>query len=324
MSYKQVFLILLLLLVLTNIIQVSSNTTKPGVTIVVTISSLLPDIKQIICSSDTLEAIVPPGVDPHDYELKPSDIELLRKANVIISTAHTPFENKIRVLVEKGELSAVLIEIPYINGVHILENPVTHKPNYHMVIYDPWNYKLFIQEVEKILASLNPACSAEYHDKLRQVLGQVDNIIANAPRLNIKGLAVSPLAQYAVSWMGINIEYLIIREHGAPVDPQDLVNIEERARSGDIGIVILVEGISEAANNKALEIAKNNGIPYIIIPSPIKQESIPDKLSQIISEISSLEITHTDYQKNNYLLYASIALLLVLVVVVVFVLLKKQ
>ena len=318
--------VLILILVLTTTKPVVAESREQGLIIVVTTSSLIPDIKQITCSSDTVEAIVPPGVDPHDYELKPSDIELLRKADVIISTAHTPFENKIRVLVEKGELDAVLVEIPYIDGIRILENPVTHKPNYHMVIYDPWNYKLFIREVERILASLNPSCSTEYRDKLGQVLEHVDNLIANAPRLNVKGLAVSPLAQYAVSWMGISVEYLIIREHGVPVDPQDLINIEEKARSGEIGIVVLVEGVSEAANSKALEIAKDNNIPYIIVPSPIKQESIPDKLSQIVDEITNLGMVENTggSRGDNYLLYISALVLVLLAMVVALVVMKKH
>ncbi|MET1100861.1 MAG: zinc ABC transporter substrate-binding protein, partial [Pyrodictiaceae archaeon] len=114
-----------------------------GLLIVTTFPNLVWDIKQLVCKDDRVKSIVPLGVDPHEYQLTPSDIQLLAKADIIVSTAHTPFEEDIRSLTLEGKLYATLIEIPRIPGIRILRNPVTGQPNYHMLIYDPENYKIF-------------------------------------------------------------------------------------------------------------------------------------------------------------------------------------
>ncbi|HIP25359.1 MAG TPA: ABC transporter substrate-binding protein, partial [Archaeoglobus profundus] len=96
-----------------------------GLTIIVTFPNLEEDIK-LVAPKDVIKSIVPVGVDPHTYQLTPDDIESLKRADVIISTAHTHFEMKIKKMVENGEIKAKLVEIPEIPGIKILKNPVTH------------------------------------------------------------------------------------------------------------------------------------------------------------------------------------------------------
>ena len=96
-----------------------------GLLIVVSFPNLAYDVELLACEDDTVISLAPPGMDPHDYQLTPSDVELLRRADLVISTAHAPFEVDIRRLVEEGRLSTVLVELPHVPGVRLLVNPIT-------------------------------------------------------------------------------------------------------------------------------------------------------------------------------------------------------
>ena len=74
-------------------------------------------------------------------------VEKLKEADIIVSTGHAPFEERISDLKRQGELKGVLIVITELKGIRILLNPSIDKPNLHMPIYDPKNYMAFLNEV---------------------------------------------------------------------------------------------------------------------------------------------------------------------------------
>ena len=116
---------LTLLAVVPNVIKSSER----GLYIVVTFPNLKYDVELITCKDDTVVWIAPPGVDPHSYQLTPKNVIDLKKADVIISSAHVPFELEIRDLVQRGEIKGILIEIPRIPDIKILKNPATGEFN---------------------------------------------------------------------------------------------------------------------------------------------------------------------------------------------------
>ncbi len=256
-----------------------------GINVVVTFPSLAEDVKLIACSQDRVLSLVPSGVDPHSYELRPEDVSTLKRADLIISTAHTPFEASIRKLNLEGEL----LEIPSL--VMIRKNTMTGKPNYHMPIYDPQNYVLFMESVKSVMSRLNPECRDEYEARYREVKSRVESLVNRARSLNLSmnALATTPLVQYAVEWTGIKVKYLILKEAGVPATPQDLMRIRRAAQKGEIQVVVLMEGEPKQIEEKALEIAKEYGLPYFKVPSPLKERPIPDKLEEILNRIQSME-----------------------------------
>ena len=143
----------------------------------------------IACDSDEVDSLVPPGVDPHDYELRPPDVRKLASADVIVSTAHAPFEKVIREEVLRGEVRALLVEIPRIEGVELRENPVTRQPNYHMPIYDPQNYLAFMRCMRDLLSELNPDCASTYERRYEDVEARVLSLVEGTPKVNVTAIA---------------------------------------------------------------------------------------------------------------------------------------
>ncbi len=277
----------LLLLALTLTLAVQSAEGSPGLNVVVTFSNLKYDVDLLACPSDRVVSLVPPGVDPHDYELRPDDIDVLKGADIIISTAHAPFERLIRDKVASGEIKAELVEIPKL-GLKILTNPATKQPNYHMPIYDPDNYLTFMERLSEIMAGENPECASQYRKRYEQVRERILKIKREAPRLNLSAVATSPAAQYAVEWAGVRVRYLLLKERGVPATPPELAEIRRRALSGEIGVMVLVGKAQTPLNRKAVEMAEEMGIPWISVPSPLEPRSIPEKLEDVVRALSNV------------------------------------
>jgi len=287
--------VLLLLAVSLQMMKTSSSAQAPapknvttstrGLTIIVTFSNLVYDVKPILCSSDSVEAIVPPGVDPHSYQLTPSDLEKIRKADLVISTGHAPFEVKLRSLVPRDKL----VEIPRIEGIKLLSNPDTGQPNYHMPIYEPHNYITFIDYVAHRLAELRPSCANHYLSAAKDIENRVEELIEKAPKLNLSAVGSTPPVQYPVEWLGIHVKLLLSPEEGVPPTPEIL----ERARSllsrGSIAVVMVRGNEPATLLDARLEsMARQLGAPVLRVPAPFLPGSIPSKLQLVVKEVSRL------------------------------------
>ncbi len=278
-----------MLLLLTLIISATGVYAEhEGLLIVVSFPSIADDIKQLVCRGDEVVSLAPPGVDPHEYQLTPQDVEMLKHANVIISTGHTPFEARIRQLVEGGEIGAKLIEIPHIPGIKILRNPVTGTPNYHMPIYDPHNYARFIEYLAQVLSSLRPECAAHYHNHAKAIVHKVQQLIERAPKLNVTAVAANPMLQYAVNWLGIDVRYLIVREHGAQAIPGDVESAENAL--GSIAHIAIIMVPKDPASKLLESIAKGHGVPIIRVEAPYTPSSILSKILSIYNQVSNLTL----------------------------------
>ena len=295
-------LILLLFIALALIPQASGG--ENGLLIVVSFPNLVYDVKLIACESDVVVSIAPVGVDPHNYQLTPENIELLKKADIIISTGHTPFEKSIEEMASKGEFKAKLIVIPRIPGIRIEENPVLGTPNYHAPIYDPYNYEVFLKYIARVLAESNPSCRNTYMEKLSQTLQRLREIIDNTPKLNTTAVADTPLTQYAVSWLNIDIKYLMIKEHGVPATPQDIEEIKQLLSSNKNVIAIITTPIKTPASQQLEQIAVENNVRRLYVPSFLLPQPVLSKLENISLQAKELAKQHIQQVGSNETRYS--------------------
>ncbi|MEB3757487.1 MAG: zinc ABC transporter substrate-binding protein [Desulfurococcales archaeon] len=267
-----------------------SNTAKTGrnTLIVVTFPSLVSDVKQLTCSSETVKSIVPPGVDPHNYQLTPRDAELVKEASLIVSTGHTPFESKIRDIVNRNETRAVLIEIPEIPGIKIMNNPVTGKPNYHMPIMDPHNYLVFIKYLATQLNKIDPQCSDTHNQRLMSVEREVDSLLKYEGKFNETVVASDPTVQYQVSWLGLRVKYLFTVEHGTPASFEELSKISQALVNGEVHCIVVSSSASQQLQKLINSMSIKEGMVKIVyVPGPLAEGSIPGKLNMTINNIEN-------------------------------------
>ena len=259
-----------------------------GLLVVVSFPNLAYDVELLACGDDVVISLAPPGVDPHDYQLTPSDADLLRRADLVVSTAHAPFEADIRRLVEEERLETMLVELPRVPGVRLLANPITGQPNYHMPIYDPGNYRAFLSYLAEVMAELRPGM-ASYYERARQAaLKRLDELVRAAPKLNLTTAADLPVVQYAVSWLGVELSFLMVKEHGTPATPGDIMRLEEAFSGRSVRLAVVCEPAAASASERLLELAEEHQIPVLRVPSPLAPASVLEKLSILVGRASSL------------------------------------
>ncbi|ABM80236.1 metal ABC transporter substrate-binding protein [Hyperthermus butylicus] len=269
-----------------------TSSKNQGLIVVVSFPNLIDDIRQIVCSDDTVYSLAPPGVDPHSYQLTLRDYELLRRASIVVSTGHAPFETA---LAEKAS-SDKLIVIPDIlreHGGRILVNPDTGKLNLHIPIYNPYNYRIFIGYLGERLAELRPSCAEVYRSNVAKVLERLNNITTVAPQLNVTAVGSTPSIQYAVEWLGIHVVKLLVREHGVGTSTEDLAEVKRLFEAGKakLAVVMVLENGKPAtpADEKLAELAEEYGIPILRVPAPYMAGSVLDKLEAVVAEARNLK-----------------------------------
>ncbi len=290
---KIVHLTVLMFICITTVITITTTlgeNSSNGLHIIVTFPNLVYDVKPLLCKGDVIYSIAPIGIDPHEYQLTPSNIDELRKADIVISTGHAPFEKSIEEKLGK-EIKGEIIIIPKIPNIKILTNPATGNPNYHMPIYDPENYKVFIKYVVNILAKKRPECANYYNEKASEIISKIDSLIKNTPKLSVKAVADTPTVQYATSWLNVELKYLLIKEHEVPASPKDIENVLKAIEKGEIELVIINNPPRQKASQMLKEVAEEKNLPILYVPIAFSEGSFLEKLSEISKEAWNISET---------------------------------
>ncbi|MEM1595631.1 MAG: zinc ABC transporter substrate-binding protein [Desulfurococcaceae archaeon] len=287
LRYSLIILVFLITgLIITPLTTVASN--EKQLNIVVTFNYFKPDVEKLICSGK-LYSLIPPGIDPHEYQLKPSDIELLKKSDLIISTGHTSFELKIRDLVNNGEITAKLIDLTEIQGIKYLENPVTGRLNYHMPINDPINYMVFITSLYKTLIEIDSANLKCYTERYLDIINSVAiNILQQRDTLTGKTIVDKPHAQYYAEWLGLHVLWIIKPEEEYQVTPGDIAKLRELTRYGDVKVVFVTRPGDSPESKLLLELANENSLPVIWVNNPSNESGVYYSLLDLLNQVNKL------------------------------------
>ncbi|MGC8953169.1 MAG: metal ABC transporter substrate-binding protein [Desulfurococcus sp.] len=266
--------------------------TTSGVYVVTVFPNLVSDIKLLLCDGDVVDYIIPPGVDPHEYQLSISDYQKLKRASIIVSTGHTGAEAEIEELVKKGELNATLINILEIPGIRITINPSSGQANLHMPIYDPLNYILFVGNLTSTLAKANPLKADCYRDKALKLVNSLISLVNKmiGKYRDVSTIIDLPGIQYAVEWMGFKVVKSLVPEHEVQPSPQDIASVESFMKSGSTPLVFVTSPAASSEGNALIELSKKYNVTIIEVPSPLVNGSIPDKLYYISSQVSGVNI----------------------------------
>jgi zinc/manganese transport system substrate-binding protein len=326
---KRILTILLAVAVLGLQIALYTSVTGSGegLTIVVTFPFLYNDAKALACEGDAVVNLVKPGMDPHEYQLTPSDIDLIKKADLIVSTGHTPFEIKIRELASSGQIRARLIELPSIEGMALLRHTQTGALNYHGIQLYPQNYALLIKAIESTLETLRPECAEVYKANAAKMLQELNNLNSTVKKFS-KLLAVVdlPPLQYIATWLGLEVKYILVREEGAPIMPQDYIEVEKLLASAKNVVVIATEeGVAET---KLRSMSGERGVAFISLPNPLLYNGTLDYLRVTAQIVNNVSLTTGSPQTKGFsistsMLVGVVVLLAVMVVIALYTWLRR-
>jgi ABC-type metal ion transport system, periplasmic component/surface adhesin len=252
--------------------------------VIVTFSYLKPDVERLICNGEVY-ALVPGGVDPHEYQLKPSDVDLLKKADLIISTGHTSFEKRVSELVSSGEVNSRLVDILEIPGLKFSKNPVTSQINYHMPLNDPVNYLVFMNYLLRMFIEIDREHLDCYLAKYFSIINELNiNILKYRDSMYGKIIVDKPHAQYFAEWLGFHVAWIVKPEEEYQVSPSDLKKLQDFVRSGDIRSVFVTRPGNTPESMMLLELARDYSIPVIWVNNPSDVNGVYNSLMDLVSQ----------------------------------------
>lgn len=287
-------------------------------------------IKKIASENWSINTLVPPGVDPHDYSLTARDIEFLKKSEIIVVTNHTFFEQRIIEMVNNNELKPKkLIIVEEINGLRFLLNPETLKPNFHLPYYDPDNLLALMKELKNTLEEVDPYRKELYQENFAKIHRQISNLKENyAYSMKEKAVGSTPLVQYAVNWLGVELTDLLIPEHGSQLSPKKQIEIEEKINKKEITVVV-IRVTSDGEKWKPttqydeylMSLATRKNLKLILVPDPLtSSQDLISNLEIMVTELLMQPAQKIDEftpvkSRYEYLLPAMIGLIMIMLVI---------
>lgn len=231
--------------------------------IVASISPLAEIVKETFGNSVDVVYLVPSGADPHQYQLTPDQIELIKKADVVVTVnGHLPAEQKMKQLREEGTISAaVLFAEDYAKyGFRFLpERWYNNKNNPHGVWLDPYNALAIAKATAEALSERYPQDRELYERQYEKFETKVMAIVEAYKVLaeNATAIIEMPSQQYALEWLGVKAVASIKPEEEIPAKSVDeLLEITKA-----VDFIAYSTQSPEALKNAALELSQRTGRP---------------------------------------------------------------
>ncbi|ASJ14123.1 metal ABC transporter solute-binding protein, Zn/Mn family [Thermococcus radiotolerans] len=256
------FLIIVIILIGTLTPLTSAAEEKPLV--VASIAPLAAIVQDAFGDSVNVVYLIPPGADPHEYQLTASQIELLRKASVIVTTGgHLPVEKKIAELKAEGTITGetLFLEDYKREGFRYLpEYWYGNKDNPHGVWLDPTNALAIARATEKALEKADPLNAETYLAGYEDFEVRVRTIM-EAYRVLVDGnhtaVIQMPPDQYALEWLGIKAIASIKPEEEVPaIGVDELVPTAAKA-----DVVVYAVDSPDQLKDAARELSSKSGKP---------------------------------------------------------------
>ncbi len=165
--------------------EVKNGTDNKKTKVVVTILPLIEFVEKIGGDRVDVSEVIPPGYEPHSYELNANMLTKISEANLYVEAGHVEFENSnMSKIIEQNKSMKV---IDGSEGIILrnLENNLNNKEGEDESVEggkDPhtWfsvnNAKIYVENIYKALVELNPENENYYKNNKEAYLSELDKL----------------------------------------------------------------------------------------------------------------------------------------------------
>lgn len=256
--------------------------------VITSIAPIAEIVREAFGESVQVEYLVPPGVDPHQYQLTPEQIEKIQKADVIVTIGHLPAEEKIGELEKEGILKGEVLGIEDYQRYgfrYLPERWYNNKYNPHGIWLDPYN-ALAIAEATKEALKTRYSGQNIFEAQYSLFKAKVETIILAYQKMNSsekQAIIELPSQQYALEWMGIEVIASIKPEEEIPAKSVD--ELLEMVKTVDV--IVYSADSPESLKNAVLELSRKTGVPTIGISTIWSEKEYTEVLIQNSANIVS-------------------------------------
>ena len=279
-------MVLILIIFLISPLSFTLAQEKPLV--ITSIAPIAEIVREAFGESVQVEYLVPPGVDPHQYQLTPEQIEKIQKADVIVTIGHLPAEEKIGELEKEGILKGEVLGIEDYQRYgfrYLPERWYNNKYNPHGIWLDPYN-ALAIAEATKEALKTRYSGQNIFEAQYSLFKAKVETIILAYQKMNLsekQAIIELPSQQYALEWIGIEVIASIKPEEEIPAKSVD--ELLEMVKTVDV--IVYSTDSPESLKNAVLELSRKTGVPTIGISTIWSEKEYTEVLIQNSANIVS-------------------------------------
>ena len=321
-KFKHKSIMLLIILLIVTVLSI--NIQAKELNIVCTNTALEDFTSNLITENVTIDYIMPPGVCPAFYDTKPSDIDKVLSADIIISLGSTSMESW---------LSNLLTYNPVVD---IIECKDLGEWNI------PTGAKTYVQCIADKLSVLQPELNSSIQTNANQYLEQIDEKAEELLEMietngaNEKEIICMQWQEDFLKFLGLEVVY----SYGPPqgLSLQDELEVINAASSNNIYVVI---DNLQSGTDFGAKVASESGASHVIFSNfpgatpgtDTYLDMITYNTEQLLDGISTYEykqgdITKLEGQKANLELQRNASLIVtaifVILALILFVMYKKK
>jgi len=257
-----VFLFITLLILLLSSSTRADNDYK--VAVVTTIPPLAAIAREVGGDRVNVYYLVPPGSDPHQYALKPDDVERVRSCDLFISVGKEAFLGSLPEDIEGIKLSWD----DWISaGIYVKDD------NPHYLWLYPENAVKIAAKICEVLTIIDPGGREYYERNFEAFKNKIDELVewiddytrvsgVKGEKVVLAGAHFEPLATV----MGLKVVGVLIKGEGKIPSPQEVAQIENIIRNEDVSaIVVLATQKIGDEGRIAASISKETGVPIVYV-----------------------------------------------------------
>ena len=215
-------------------------------------SSLITDIIQDVADGKlTTYTLIPPGMCPGHYDVKPSDIETLANSDVLIIHNWQQNMKSISGLVEAADNPDLVIK-------------VIDVPDMPMV---PQIQAETIDKIAQALGEIDPENSAYYQEKTAErtqaILAKGDEVKDKFQAANVSGVKVLCVEYQAgfAEWAGFDV----VDTYGRPAD-LSVADVEELVvEAKEAGVALVIDNLQSGATSNSEAMSEDIGAIQVTI-----------------------------------------------------------
>lgn len=283
-----------------------------GLLVVLLTPGFEDEVRGLLAGDDRVY-VVGAGGDPHEIQLSPSDVEVLRKADLVISMGHTAVDRRVEELRARGDIKARVLNLLEIPGLLFPELPEDHEHehehkhghkhenehrgrNYHEPFYDPRNMVVILRRMTDVLVELRPEKRSVYEGNYERLKARLDEMIRayEGALRGYKAVISTAEIQPAVEWLGVKVvTYVVADQHESP-SPRALAKAINEMEEGGVIVFVAVRcdgtcSLASHLDKRLVEEARSRGLTVVEIPLGYTGTSIINKLEYIISQVQRLK-----------------------------------
>ena len=238
--------------------------------------------------ADTIntQVLLPPGSDPHTYELTPRERMRAEKAHVIIMIGvGMPFEASFVSQVKGTNQDVVIINTS--QSVSLLQEEDGHGIDPHIWL-SPVTAQQIVTMIAEELSRVRPAYAIQYHERATAFVEELQELDSEFSDVLSRAQTTTFLVTHP-SWGYVADEYGLTQvsmyDHGKDPSPRTIKSLIDTAKAHDISVIIA----DPLENQNAARVIADAISGEVVVISPLAYEYV-DNMRRFLYTITRNEV----------------------------------